>query len=471
MAWSTSGVFRQEVRPSGVLFFLTKVRCIASNTFVEAVRQPVYFVIVGGAVGLILISPYLTMFTLMESPKFMRDMGLATMMLAGLLLAAFTASSVINDEIENKTVLTVIAKPVGRMEFILGKFLGVMAGLVVAGYLMSLTLSLTMAGGAMEADIEQEISPGVVLPLIGCVVLAVGYGVYCNFFYDRAFTSRSLAALVPLFTLCFAIFIHWDPRAVEGKPAWGWLRSFDHEVVGASVMVMLSVLVMAALAVAISTRLTAVVNIVICSGVFIAGLLSDFLFRKTAEEPLRLGEGMVGLCVVTAAILLGVAAFIVLRRYVSRWLNVPVSLGCLGIGVLLGLIPVSLPRNVLGMMVGGSLGVLLLTTLVLYLRESPRVRGLLRVCANLGLFEIGAYGTPLLARFFGQLDLSGAKNVLAKVMYHGLPNLQVFWIADLLTAGRMVSPAYIVVSAWYALMHVMAYLFLAVLLFQERELA
>jgi len=471
MALSFSDVFRQEAHPSGALYFLSKVRSIAGNTFVEAVRQPVYFVIVAGAVAVILTSPYLTMFTLLESPKFMTDMGLATMMLAGLLLAAFTASSVINDEIENKTVLTVVSKPVGRMEFILGKFLGVMLGLAAAGYLMSLTLALTMAGGAMEADIEKEISVGVVLPLFGCVFLAVGYGVYSNFFHDRPFTSRTLMALVPLFTLCFAIFIHWDPRAVEGKPAWGWLKSFNHEVVGASVLVVLSVLVMAALAVAISTRLAAVVNIVICSGVFIAGLLSDFLFRETAREPLHLGEGLVGLFVVAAGILLLVAAFIVARRYLTLWLNLPVALGFVGVAIILGLLPMALPRSVLFVVVGLSLAAALLVTLVLYLRESPRVRGLLRFCSYLGLFEVAVFGTPLVVRLFERLDLSGARNVLAKVMYYTLPNLQVYWIADLLTAGRMVSPGYILVSAVYASMHMIAFLFLAILLFQERQLA
>ncbi len=113
-----------ETRRSSPAFFFVKVYSVAANTFVESVRQPAFALIVGVATLVIVLSPYLTMFTLMASTKLMADTGLATVLLAGLLLAAFSASNVISQEIENRTVLTVISKPVGRIEFILGKFLG-----------------------------------------------------------------------------------------------------------------------------------------------------------------------------------------------------------------------------------------------------------------------------------------------------------------------------------------------------------
>ena len=109
------GGFAPAERIALPLHFLLKVYSVAANTFVEGVRQPVYAILVGVAAALILLSPYLTMYTLMQSPKFMTDMGLATLLLAGLLLGAFTASNVISQEIENRTVLTVISKPVGRV--------------------------------------------------------------------------------------------------------------------------------------------------------------------------------------------------------------------------------------------------------------------------------------------------------------------------------------------------------------------
>jgi len=160
-----------ERAPVGI-YTIIKVFSIASNTFTESVRQPAYAVIIAVAAALIVVSPYVTMFTLQQTEKMMTDMGLATILLAGLLLAAFTASSVVSQEIENRTVLTVISKPTGRAEFVLGKFLGVMGGLVLAIYLLSLTLLLTISGGALEANNEFELSLIIVFSILGSIFLA-----------------------------------------------------------------------------------------------------------------------------------------------------------------------------------------------------------------------------------------------------------------------------------------------------------
>lgn len=267
-------------RPAWPVYFATKVAAIAGNTFVESVRQPVYGALVGSAIALILVSPYITMFTLQQSPRLITDMGLATVLLAGLLLAAFTASSVISHELENRTVLTVLAKPVGRGEFIIGKFIGVLLGLTVATYLLSLALVLTVSGGALEADIEQELSLTVVLSLFGSMFLAICYGLYSNFFNDRPFTSRAIGALVPLFTIFFVLFFFVNPREFTIQIGKG----IDLKIVLACVMLLWSILILAGVAIAASTRLNVVVNITFCSGVFLLGLLSDYLFRQKGGD-------------------------------------------------------------------------------------------------------------------------------------------------------------------------------------------
>gem|GEM_PF-97033 len=263
-------------RPSALLYFIAKVYAIAANTFVESIRQPVYGVVLGLAVVLIAISPYITMFALQQSPRLIIDMGLATTMLAGLLLAAFTASSVISEELDNRTVLTVIAKPVGRGEFILGKFLGVIAGLTVATYLMSLTLVLTSSSGAMEAEYGQDICLPVALSLFGAMFIAVAYGIYSNFFNDKQFTSRAIGMMIPLFTLLFLIFSFVNPREFKFG-AFG--AGINVPLIGGCLMTLWAILLLAGVAVAASTRLTVVVNVTLCSGVFLLGLLSDYLFR------------------------------------------------------------------------------------------------------------------------------------------------------------------------------------------------
>lgn len=269
-------------RPSALLYFLIKVYSIAANTFVESVRQPVFAVIVAAAAALIAVSPYITMFTLMQTPRFITDMGLATLLLGGLLLGAFTASNVISHEIENKTVLTVISKPVGRAEFILGKFLGVMGGIGVGMYLLALVLILSVSGGALEADIEQELSLSTVISIFGCMFLAVCYGLYSNYFHDRPFPSRAIGAAIPLLTLCFLVFAHVDTRAL--KDHWGTFgKGVDLKVIFASIMVLWAVLVLASVAIAASTRLTIIVNVALCSGVFLLGLLSEYIFQNLGQ--------------------------------------------------------------------------------------------------------------------------------------------------------------------------------------------
>ncbi len=268
-------------RSPRLIGFFGKIYAIAGNTFVESVRQPVFAVVIGAAVALIVVSPFLTFFTLQQSPKLVADMGLATVMLTGLLLAAFSASNVIYQEIENRTALTVVAKPVGRMTFIIGKFLGVIMGLLLGVYLLSLALILVATGGADESQEDMRIA--VVIVTFGAMFLSVCYGVYVNFFHDRPFTSRAIGAAVPLFTFALLLFCILDPE--KGRVVESFGQEINLQIIYGCAMVLWSILLLASIAVAASTRLNVVLNLLLCSGVFILGLLSDFLFsREFAQD-------------------------------------------------------------------------------------------------------------------------------------------------------------------------------------------
>ena len=460
---------------SGALYFFTRLYAVAVNTFVECIRQPVYAVIVGFAGGMILISPYITLFTLTQGNKLVTDAGLATIMLAGLFLAAFSASSVITQEIDNKTVLTVISKPVGRTEFIFGKFFGVMLSLFVAVSLLALALVLTISGGSPTEDIEREPSFIIILSLIGCTLVSVLYGLYSNFFYDRPFTSRALGLLLPLYVLCFLVAACVDPRAVGG-PAWGLGKGLNKEVIQVMfgcMLVMWSVLIMAALAVAISTRLSVVVNLTICSVFFVMGLLSDHFFQLNARESLGGGGAVTGLLELMA-VLLGVAGLLLfLFKFVNRYLN---SRGCLILlcaGVLIALLPFGFPWAVLSGLALLVLAGLLLTSLIVFFVESKRLAWWLKASAYAGTFLLGGFGALAIQWVLLRVgvDFSGANIVLAKAVYYFLPNLQPFWIANILSVGGGVSLYYVLLTGLYALFQIMAFLLLAVMLFRERQLA
>src|SRR5690242_17231027 len=116
---------------------LQKTTTIARNTFVEAVRQPIFFVMIVICGVLQLFNTWSTGFSMGYSDsaevsgdnKLLLDIGLATVLVCGMLLAAFVATAVVSREIENKTVLTVVSKPIGRPTVVLGKYLGVAASI------------------------------------------------------------------------------------------------------------------------------------------------------------------------------------------------------------------------------------------------------------------------------------------------------------------------------------------------------
>ena len=85
---------------------------ITRNTFFESIRQPIMLVVLVAATVLIVLSNPLSAFTMDENQRMLVDIGLATVFLAGAVLAAFIATNVLGREIENKTALTVISKPV-----------------------------------------------------------------------------------------------------------------------------------------------------------------------------------------------------------------------------------------------------------------------------------------------------------------------------------------------------------------------
>ena len=112
-----------------------KLLAISINTFLETIRQPIFGVVLATTLLLMMLNVSLAAYTLDDDDKLLTELGLSTLLLSGLFLASFSATSVLTREVEVKTVLTVISKPVSRWLFILGKYLGLLAGLALAFYI------------------------------------------------------------------------------------------------------------------------------------------------------------------------------------------------------------------------------------------------------------------------------------------------------------------------------------------------
>ncbi|MFG0296550.1 MAG: ABC transporter permease subunit, partial [Maioricimonas sp. JB045] len=109
----------------GLLLFnyLTRAGTIARATIKEAVRQPVFLLLLGTSALIILANTYVPFFSMGDDTKMFMDCGLATILICSLLLSVWTASISVADEIEGKTAMTLLSKPITRRQFIVGKYL------------------------------------------------------------------------------------------------------------------------------------------------------------------------------------------------------------------------------------------------------------------------------------------------------------------------------------------------------------
>src|ERR1043166_5680514 len=104
---------------------------IATNAFMELVRQPVFLLLmtVSAMFEIFLATPYY--FAFGDEPKLVKNSTLAVMLLAGLLGAVLSASASLAREIRTGTVLAVLSKPVGRAQFLLAKYVGLVLALTL----------------------------------------------------------------------------------------------------------------------------------------------------------------------------------------------------------------------------------------------------------------------------------------------------------------------------------------------------
>ena len=219
---------------------------VALAAFREGVRQPLFWVIMIGALGLMTIAPFIPYFTFGEDVKMVRELGYDTIMLAAVLFAVVAASMSISEEIEGRTAVTVMSKPVSRRHFLLGKFVGnLFAAMLMTGLLAWFFEGMTW----FKLWFDREQIP------------------------DPAWLEAGHAALAPLAGTA-ASFI---------AGAGIWLQN-GLGVLQGSVFGLCQVMVLLAIAVALATRLPMVVNLVTCLVIFFLGHLTHVLVVVSADR-------------------------------------------------------------------------------------------------------------------------------------------------------------------------------------------
>jgi len=259
---------------------LSSFWAITKNSFIEIIRQPVYAILLVGAMVLIGFSPAVTMFSLVEDEKLMVDMGLATMMLLGLVMAVLSSTQVITREIESKTVGAVVSKPVGRFVFIAAKFLAVSLAMAVATYMVTIILLMAVRMGVPSSAKYMMDWPALVAE-VAPLLIAILLGVYVNFFYRWSFTSSAIVFALVGYTVAFGLLLIIGPNwHLQLVPAVFGERHCM-QLVQAALLVFLGIWVLSAVAMALSTRLNVVVNAIACVALFFVGMIAQYLFSAT----------------------------------------------------------------------------------------------------------------------------------------------------------------------------------------------
>ena len=250
---------------------------IAGNAFMELVRQPVFLLLMTCSAGFSVFLAAVPYFGFGDDPKLVKDSTLAVMLLSGLFGAVLSASASVAREIRSGTALAVLAKPVGRAQFLLAKYAGLAGALTLLTY-VNLLAALVASRMAFDAYGETDTrSLGIFMG-----VIALGYAVaaFGNYFLRRPFVGDAVLAVVLMATLG-AVFIIFFTQATD-RPFRADTGA-DWRLVRAAILILFALWILAGLATACSTRFDMIPTLAICTGVFLLGLMSDFLFSDLAK--------------------------------------------------------------------------------------------------------------------------------------------------------------------------------------------
>lgn len=442
---------------------------IARNTFIESLRQPVLLILVLTCGIFQVFNTWSAGFAMGQTEaaevegdnKLLLDIGLATVFVLATLAAAFISTSALSREIENKTVLTIVSKPVSRTLLILGKYLGVSGAIAMAVIPMLIALLWGIRHGVMSTAADTLDQPVLTFSLVA-LGLSLAAGAWANYFYGWSFPQVSLSLLVPLCVVGFVLTLAFN-RTWDIQPLFTDLKP---KITLACLTLTLAVFVLTAVAIAASTRLGQVMTIVVCVGVFIASLLSNFFVGRYAFQNQVIGE----IAQATAATSLETAFDTPGQTYTVVLKNPPALPLKPGTPFYYGPNPS-----------GFDLSVPAFSALPPEQFDEDRI---LRAETPSGVVVTKVDDLTITIRHTGPAPLRGVRppetddyvfagptrtRPLLLAAWAVIPNLQYFWLLDAVTQNRPVPGSYILMATGYAACQIGAFLCLAVFLFQKRD--
>lgn len=202
-----------------------RASAVALATIKNELAQPLFLVLATLGVALIMLFEFLSFYTFGEDIKLLKECGIVVIMMLGAFQGIWSASSSISEEIEGRTALTVLSKPIQRRSFVLGKFLGIF-------WVVAL---LCVILGVVE---------------LGAVA------------YKPIYEARENSLEMPSWQDCHREMVATVPGLVLGLMQATLLSTFS---------------------VALATRLPQLVNILVCYGVYVVGHLATAIVSGANE--------------------------------------------------------------------------------------------------------------------------------------------------------------------------------------------
>jgi ABC-type transport system involved in multi-copper enzyme maturation permease subunit len=180
---------------------LSRISAIARNAFREAVRDRVLYNLVLFVLLLTSAAIFIGSLSGGQERKIIVDLGLSAMLLFGVFISIFVGVGLVYKEIERRTVYAIFAKPVGRGEFLVGKYLGLCLTLLVNVLVMGagVSIALLYVSGGWD-PLALRIWPAVLLIYVQLMILT---GVALLF---SSFSSPALSALLTFFVFIIGHF-------------------------------------------------------------------------------------------------------------------------------------------------------------------------------------------------------------------------------------------------------------------------
>jgi hypothetical protein len=236
----------------GLLKVWPQGAAVGLAAFREGIRQPMFWLITLAALGVLLITPFLPYFTFGEDFKMVKEIGYDLIMLSACVFGVVAASMSISEELEGKTAITLMSKPISRRQFLLGKYTGIlMASLAMTlllGWVFMWMLLFKRTWDPMQISSTADKVP------------------------DPEWLTSTLTSLTE------------DPKVYGLLRGVGlWASDFSQLSLGL-VLDFGQLMVLLAIAVALATRLPMVVNLVVCAAVFFLGHLTPVLTAVSQDR-------------------------------------------------------------------------------------------------------------------------------------------------------------------------------------------